>query len=68
MVPPGSRGAKKEVAGDDQKRIVAPCEAIGCGADYLVVGRRIRQAADPAGEADEIVGEIVRGLASRNGR
>ena len=68
IVTPGIRGAKKEVAGDDQKRIVAPCEAVGCGADYLVVGRPIRQAADPAGEADEIVGEIVRGLASRNGR
>jgi orotidine-5'-phosphate decarboxylase len=68
IVTPGIRGAKKAVAGDDQKRIVAPWEAVGCGADYLVVGRPIRQAADPAGEADEIVGEIVRGLASRNGR
>jgi orotidine-5'-phosphate decarboxylase len=30
-----------------------------------VVGRPIRQAADPAGEADAIVGEIARGLALR---
>ena len=66
IVTPGIRGAK-EVAGDDQKRIVAPREAVGCGADYLVVGRPIRQAADPAGEADAIVGEIAGGLALRGG-
>ena len=52
--------------GDDQKRIVTPADAIAGGADYLVVGRPIRQAADPAGEADEIAGEIARGLSLRN--
>ena len=66
IVTPGIRGAKA-VAGDDQKRIVAPRDAVGCGADYLVVGRPIRQAADPAGEADAIVGEIAEGLALRGG-
>ena len=55
------------MAGDDQKRIVTPGEAVSRGADYLVLGRPIRQAADPAHEADEIVKEIVRGLASRAG-
>ena len=60
IVTPGIRGVT-EVAGDDQKRIVTPSEALRCGADYLVVGRPIRQAADPAGEADAIVGEIARG-------
>lgn len=65
IVTPGIRGAR-EVAGDDQKRIVSPCEAIKYGADFLVVGRPIRQAADPAGEADEITGEIDRGLSQRN--
>jgi orotidine-5'-phosphate decarboxylase len=64
IVTPGIRGTKG-VAGDDQKRIVAPCEAVTCGADYLVVGRPIRHAADPAVEADEIVGEIARGLSLR---
>ncbi len=64
IVTPGIRGTKG-VAGDDQKRIVAPCEAVACGADYLVVGRPIRQAANPAGEADEIAGEIARGLSLR---
>ena len=65
IVTPGIRGVR-EVAGDDQKRIVAPCEAIKCGADFLVVGRPIRQAADPAGAADEIAGEISRGLSLRD--
>jgi orotidine-5'-phosphate decarboxylase len=65
IVTPGIRGAT-EVAGDDQKRIVAPCDAVVCGADYLVVGRPIRQAANPAGEADEIAGEIARGLSLRD--
>jgi len=67
IVTPGIR-ATKEVMGDDQKRIVTPAEAVSYGADYLVVGRPIRQAADPAGEADAITQEIVRGLALRNGR
>ena len=66
IVTPGIRGAK-EVAGEDQKRIVTPAEAVSSGADYLVVGRPIRQAADPAGEADAITEEIVRGLALRDG-
>jgi orotidine-5'-phosphate decarboxylase len=67
IVTPGIRGAK-EVAGEDQKRTVTPAEAVFSGADYLVVGRPIRQAADPAGEADAIAEEIVRGLARREGR
>jgi len=64
IVTPGIRGAKA-VAGDDQKRIVEPRDAVGRGADYLVVGRPIRQAKDPAGEADAIVEEIAAGLALR---
>jgi orotidine-5'-phosphate decarboxylase len=67
IVTPGIRGAK-EVAGEDQKRVLTPAEAIAAGADYLVVGRPIRQAADPAGEADAIAQEIVQGLALRNER
>jgi orotidine-5'-phosphate decarboxylase len=64
IVTPGIRGVR-EVTGDDQKRIVSPCDAVRYGADFLVVGRPIRQAADPAGKADEIAGEIARGLALR---
>jgi orotidine-5'-phosphate decarboxylase len=66
IVTPGIRGAKP-VAGDDQKRVVAPREAVERGADYLVVGRPIRLAPDPAAEADAIVGEIADGLALRSG-
>jgi orotidine-5'-phosphate decarboxylase len=67
IVTPGIRRANK-MAGEDQKRIVTPAEAVSFGADYLVVGRPIRQAADPAGEADAIIDEIVRGLVSREER
>lgn len=64
IVTPGIRGGR-EVTGDDQKRIVAPCDAVRYGADFLVVGRPIRLAADPAGEADAIAREIARGVALR---
>lgn len=65
IVSPGIRNEKK-VSGEDQKRIVTPAEAILAGADYLVVGRPIRQSSDPAGEADAIALEIERGLAQKN--
>ncbi|MFP4650506.1 MAG: orotidine-5'-phosphate decarboxylase [Desulfobacterales bacterium] len=46
------------VEDDDQKRVVTPSEAIRNGADYLVIGRPIRDAGDPADAADMIAGEI----------
>ncbi len=46
LVTPGVRRA--EDAGGDQKRIMGPAEAVAAGADYLVVGRPITRAADPA--------------------
>jgi orotidine-5'-phosphate decarboxylase len=67
IVTPGIRGAGEKVAGDDQKRIVTPVEAISAGADYLVVGRPIRQATDPAAAADAIVDAISQGLVRRDG-
>lgn len=66
IVTPGIRAAG-EVAGDDQKRIVTPAVAISAGADYLVVGRPISRAADPAAAADRMVEEIFRGLAQVQG-
>jgi orotidine-5'-phosphate decarboxylase len=57
VVTPGIRG--KDVAGDDQKRTLTAGEAIRLGADYLVVGRPIRMAADPVAEADAIVKEML---------
>jgi len=57
LVTPGIRpaGASK----DDQKRIMTPEKAIAAGADYLVVGRPIVEAADPKAAADAIVAEIA---------
>ncbi len=64
IVTPGVRGVAP-VAGDDQQRTLSPQEAIRLGADYLVVGRPIRMAQDPAKEADAIVEAIAEGLALR---
>jgi orotidine-5'-phosphate decarboxylase len=64
IVTPGVRGAAP-VSGDDQKRTLSPQEAVKLGADYIVVGRPIRMAPDPAEEADAIVKKIADGLASR---
>ncbi len=47
---------------DDQKRVLSPTEAIRMGADYLVVGRPIRDAADPRAAAAAIQAEIARAL------
>ncbi|MFP3867358.1 MAG: orotidine-5'-phosphate decarboxylase [Desulfobacteraceae bacterium] len=62
---PGIRPQWSLVPGDDQKRIVTPYEAIRAGADYIVVGRPIRLAADPVAAAERVVEEIERALASR---
>lgn len=50
---------------DDQKRVVTPYRAVRDGADYLVVGRPIRDAADPLAQARKILAEIYRGLQDR---
>jgi orotidine-5'-phosphate decarboxylase len=57
-VTPGIRPNWGEPTRDDQKRIVTPAMAVADGADYLVVGRPIRQAADPVAAAGRIAGEI----------
>jgi orotidine-5'-phosphate decarboxylase len=64
IVTPGIREVGS-VPGDDQKRTLTPGEAVCAGADYLVVGRPIRTAADPVLAADAIVEEISRGLIRR---
>jgi orotidine-5'-phosphate decarboxylase len=47
---------------DDQKRIMDPAAAIRAGADYLVVGRPIRDAADPVAAARRVATSIAEGL------
>jgi orotidine-5'-phosphate decarboxylase len=60
LVTPGIRPAGAAVG--DQKRIMTPARAIAAGADYLVVGRPITEAADPKAAADAIQAEIARAL------
>jgi orotidine-5'-phosphate decarboxylase len=59
-VTPGVRPSREAVAGDDQRRVATPEAAVADGADYLVIGRPIRDAEDPADAADR----IARSLAS----
>ena len=56
LVVPGIRPAGSN--GHDQVRVLTPSEAIEAGADYLVIGRPLTEADDPAGVADAIVREI----------
>ena len=61
LVTPGIRPAG--VATGDQKRIMTPARAIAAGADYLVVGRPVMDAADPKAAAEAIQTEIAQALA-----
>jgi orotidine-5'-phosphate decarboxylase len=60
LVTPGIRPAGS--SSGDQKRIMTPARAIAAGADYLVVGRPVTEAADPKAAADSIQAEIARAL------
>jgi len=57
IVTPGIRPAG-EAAGD-QARVVTPADAVRAGVTYLVVGRPITAAADPAAAAKRIMDEIA---------
>lgn len=57
LVTPGIRPAGS--ASNDQKRILTPAAALAAGADYLVIGRPISQAADPAAALRAISEEIA---------
>jgi orotidine-5'-phosphate decarboxylase len=61
LVTPGIRPSG--AASGDQKRIMTPARAIAAGADYLVVGRPVLEAADPKAAADAIQAEILQALA-----
>lgn len=60
IVTPGIRPAGSNAG--EQKRAVTPTDAIRAGADYLVVGRPIRDARDPRTAAVEIIAEIERAI------
>jgi len=58
LVIPGIRPAG-EGGSDDQKRVMSPAAAARAGANYLVVGRPILQAPDPAAAVHAILAEIT---------
>ena len=63
-VCPGIRPVLNDEAppADDQQRVMTPASAIASGADYLVVGRPIRDAADPRTAAEGIQQQISEAL------
>ena len=62
LVTPGIRPAGTDT--DDHKRVMTPARAIAAGADYLVVGRPIIEAPNPAAAAAAILAEIAAATAA----
>ncbi len=62
-VTPGIRPEFSLPANDDQKRVVTPGNAIHAGSDLLVIGRPIKEAADPEQAAVLVLSEITSALA-----
>lgn len=56
LVTPGIRPAGE--SSDEQKRIMTPAEAARAGSNFIVVGRPILKAGNPAAAAEKIIGEI----------
>jgi orotidine-5'-phosphate decarboxylase len=65
VVTPGVR--LQGAALDDHKRAGTPSQAIAAGADYLVVGRPIVQAPDPAEAAARIIANMKEGADTKQG-
>jgi orotidine-5'-phosphate decarboxylase len=65
VVTPGVR--PEGVALGDQSRVTTPREAIAAGADYLVIGRPIIEAPDPARAALQIIDEMQTGSTNNIG-
>jgi orotidine-5'-phosphate decarboxylase len=57
LVVPGIRPGSQP--SNDHVRVLAPAEALELGADYIVVGRPITEAADPAAAAQAILREVA---------
>ena len=62
IVTPGMRSAG--AASDDQRRTMGVAGAIRSGADYIVVGRPVLAAPNPAAAAEQIVAEIAADLST----
>ncbi len=58
LITPGIRPAS-EAGSDDQKRVMTPADAARAGSTYIVVGRPILQASDPAAAARAILAELA---------
>jgi orotidine-5'-phosphate decarboxylase len=58
IATPGIR-PKWATDADDQRRTVTPAQAVAAGADYIVIGRPIRTAADPRAAAQRLAEEIA---------
>jgi len=57
LIIPGIR--PRDARADDQTRVMTPAEAARAGANFIVVGRPIFQAADPAAAARSVLGELA---------
>lgn len=62
IITPGIRLAGSDAG--DQMRIMTPAHAIEAGADHLVIGRPITQAADPVEAARKIIGDVEQALSA----
>jgi orotidine-5'-phosphate decarboxylase len=62
LVVPGIRPTGSSAG--DQKRIATPAEALRAGATYLVVGRPITQASDPAQAAESLLREMAEAVST----
>jgi orotidine-5'-phosphate decarboxylase len=61
LVTPGVRSAG--AGKGDQKRVATPVEALSAGANYVVMGREITRAQDPAAEVARVLAEVEARLA-----
>ena len=65
VITPGIRPVENRPS-DDQKRVVSVDQAFKNGADYIVIGRPIRDAEDPKQTADIIQEQIATAIATQN--
>jgi orotidine-5'-phosphate decarboxylase len=64
LVVPGIRTSG--VSPDDQRRVATPADAVAAGADYLVLGRAVTRAADPAAAFERVLAEVAGAGARRD--